>query len=72
MIVDRIDHVVFTVQDIAATCAFYKAAVGAETVTFGAESEKLTVREPLAKPWKSTSVAWAWAAPRTRQAARQR
>jgi catechol 2,3-dioxygenase-like lactoylglutathione lyase family enzyme len=33
--VDRIDHIVLTVRDIAATCEFYSAVLGMEVVTFG-------------------------------------
>lgn len=36
MKIDRIDHVVMTVGDIAATCAFYARVLGMEVVTFGA------------------------------------
>ncbi len=35
MDLDRIDHVVFTVRDIAVTCDFYARALGVATVTFG-------------------------------------
>jgi catechol 2,3-dioxygenase-like lactoylglutathione lyase family enzyme len=31
---DRIDHVVFTVRDIAATCDFYARALGLRVLTF--------------------------------------
>src|SRR4029077_1275864 len=34
--IDRIDHVVFTVRDIEATCAFYSRVLGMSVVTFGA------------------------------------
>lgn len=34
MFVDRIDHFVLTVADIAATAAFYETALGMETITF--------------------------------------
>jgi len=34
--IDRIDHIVLTVADIAATCEFYSRALGMEVVTFGA------------------------------------
>ena len=34
MQIDRIDHVVLTVRDIEATCAFYQRALGMEVVTF--------------------------------------
>ena len=33
---DRLDHLVLTVRDIEATCAFYRRALGMEVVTFGA------------------------------------
>lgn len=33
--IDRIDHLVLTVADIAATCAFYRQALEMEVVTFG-------------------------------------
>lgn len=33
--VERLDHLVLTVQDIDATCAFYRRALGMEVVTFG-------------------------------------
>jgi catechol 2,3-dioxygenase-like lactoylglutathione lyase family enzyme len=36
MQIDHIDHLVLTVRDIAATCAFYERALGARVVTFGA------------------------------------
>jgi catechol 2,3-dioxygenase-like lactoylglutathione lyase family enzyme len=35
MHVDHIDHVVLTVRDIEATCAFYARVLGMEVVTFG-------------------------------------
>ena len=35
MDLDRIDHVVFTVRDIEATCDFYVRALGMEVVSFG-------------------------------------
>ena len=35
MKIDRIDHVVFTVKDIEATCDFYSKVLGMEIVTFG-------------------------------------
>jgi catechol 2,3-dioxygenase-like lactoylglutathione lyase family enzyme len=34
-IVDRIDHIVLTVADIAVTCEFYARALGMQEVTFG-------------------------------------
>jgi catechol 2,3-dioxygenase-like lactoylglutathione lyase family enzyme len=39
MKIDSIDHVVFTVKDINATCDFYAKVLGMEIVTFG-ESRK--------------------------------
>ena len=35
MRIDSIDHVVFTVNDIHATCEFYSKVLGMEVVTFG-------------------------------------
>ena len=35
MHVERIDHVVLTVGDIEATCAYYARVLGMEVVTFG-------------------------------------
>jgi catechol 2,3-dioxygenase-like lactoylglutathione lyase family enzyme len=35
MKIDRIDHVVFTVQNIEATCDFYARILGMDVVTFG-------------------------------------
>src|SRR5690349_13916649 len=35
MQVDRIDHLVLTVRDVEATCAFYATALGMRAVTFG-------------------------------------
>jgi len=32
--IDRIDHVVLTVPDVAATCEFYRRALGMEVLTF--------------------------------------
>jgi catechol 2,3-dioxygenase-like lactoylglutathione lyase family enzyme len=39
MHLERIDHVVFTVQDVDTTCGFYSRALGMEVVTF-AEGRK--------------------------------
>ena len=36
MTLQRLDHFVLTVQDIATTCGFYTRALGMEVVTFGA------------------------------------
>lgn len=36
--IDRIDHLVLTVADIDATCAFYERALGMERVVFGPDS----------------------------------
>ena len=43
MQIDRIDHLVLTVDDIAVTCAFYERVLGFETVVFGAGRTALTV-----------------------------
>lgn len=39
---DSLDHVVLTVRDIEATCAFYRDALGMREVTFGAGRRALT------------------------------
>ncbi len=36
MNIDRLDHLVLTVADVAATCAFYSRVLGMEVVSFGA------------------------------------
>lgn len=33
--IDRIDHIVFTVRDVAQTCAFYEQVLGMRVETFG-------------------------------------
>jgi catechol 2,3-dioxygenase-like lactoylglutathione lyase family enzyme len=33
--IERLDHLVLTVADVAATCSFYQRVLGMETVTFG-------------------------------------
>jgi catechol 2,3-dioxygenase-like lactoylglutathione lyase family enzyme len=35
MQIERLDHLVLTVQDIARTCEFYERVLGMQTVTFG-------------------------------------
>jgi catechol 2,3-dioxygenase-like lactoylglutathione lyase family enzyme len=35
MRIERLDHLVLTVRDIAATCHFYEQVLGMEVVTFG-------------------------------------
>lgn len=35
MQIDRIDHLVFTVRDIEATCEFYRHVLGMQVVSFG-------------------------------------
>jgi catechol 2,3-dioxygenase-like lactoylglutathione lyase family enzyme len=42
MKIDSIDHVVFTVKDINATCDFYAKVLGMEIVTFGQGRKALT------------------------------
>lgn len=39
--IDRIDHLVLTVKDIEATCAFYAKVLGMETITFGGNRKAL-------------------------------
>ena len=41
MKIDSIDHVVFTVKDINATCDFYAKVLGMEIVTFGQSRKAL-------------------------------
>ena len=38
--IDRLDHLVLTVADVAATCDWYARVLGMEAVTFGAENRK--------------------------------
>jgi len=33
--IDRLDHLVLTVKDVAATCGFYARVLGMEVITFG-------------------------------------
>ena len=42
MKIDSIDHVVFTVKDIDATCEFYAKALGMEVVTFSENRKALS------------------------------
>ena len=35
MHIDRLDHLVLTVKDVAATCGFYARVLGMEVITFG-------------------------------------
>lgn len=41
MKIDRLDHLVLTVKDIDAACAFYNAVLGMEVVTFGENRKAL-------------------------------
>ncbi|MDX2216407.1 MAG: VOC family protein [Oculatellaceae cyanobacterium bins.114] len=41
MHIDRLDHLVLTVQDIPATCDFYTRALGMQVVTFGGDRKAL-------------------------------
>ncbi len=41
MRIDSLDHLVLTVADVAATCAFYQRVLGMEVVTFGAGRQAL-------------------------------
>ena len=41
MEIDRIDHVVMTVQSVEATCAFYTRVLGMQTVTFASGRKAL-------------------------------
>src|SRR5215216_4071707 len=42
MEIERLDHLVLTVADIEATCAFYSLVMGMEVVTFGSGRKALT------------------------------
>lgn len=42
MLIDRIDHLVLTVADMEATCAFYRDVLGMTPVSFGAGRRALT------------------------------
>lgn len=42
MRIDRLDHLVLTVADIEATCAFYERVLGMEAITFGEGRRALT------------------------------
>lgn len=39
--IERLDHLVLTVQDIEATCAFYSEVLGMQVVTFGDDRKAL-------------------------------
>ncbi|MBO0783071.1 MAG: VOC family protein [Ktedonobacteraceae bacterium] len=41
MLIDHLDHLVLTVADIEATCAFYTRVLGMQVVTFGAGRKAL-------------------------------
>jgi len=43
--IERLDHLVLTVADVAATCAFYQRVLGMETVTFGTGRKALVFGE---------------------------
>lgn len=42
MNIDRLDHLVLTVRDVDATCAFYSRVLGMEAVVFGAGRRALS------------------------------
>jgi catechol 2,3-dioxygenase-like lactoylglutathione lyase family enzyme len=42
MQIDRLDHLVLTVADIAETCEFYSRVLGMTAVTFGTDRKALT------------------------------
>lgn len=41
MRIERLDHLVLTVRDVAATCDFYSTVLGMQVVTFGAGRKAL-------------------------------
>ena len=42
MHIDSLDHLVLTVADVEASCAFYQRVLGMEVITFGAGRKALT------------------------------
>ena len=44
MKIDRIDHLVLTVENIDRTCSFYESVLGFEVVTFGPGAQGAEVR----------------------------
>lgn len=42
IVIDRLDHLVLTVADIEKTCAFYRAVLGCDVITFGDNRKALT------------------------------
>jgi catechol 2,3-dioxygenase-like lactoylglutathione lyase family enzyme len=42
VVIDRLDHLVLTVIDVEATCAFYEKVLGMTPVTFGSGRRALT------------------------------
>src|SRR6266511_1324810 len=49
MRVDRLDHLVLTVRDVAASCHFYQRVLGMEVVTFGQGRKALRVGDQKIK-----------------------
>src|SRR5687767_4674775 len=45
MIIDHLDHLVLTVQDIDKTCEFYSHVLGMTVVTFGANRKALQFKD---------------------------
>ena len=45
MNIEAIDHIVLTVKDINATCAFYAQVLGMRIITFGSERKALSFGE---------------------------
>lgn len=41
MQIDRIDHLVLTVEDVETTCAFYKTVLGMQVIEFGDQRKAL-------------------------------
>ena len=49
MKVERLDHLVLTVADVEASCAFYARVLGMEVITFG-QGRKALRRQPGLHP----------------------
>ena len=43
--IERLDHLVLTVRDVEATCAFYSEVLGMEVITFGPGRKALRFRQ---------------------------
>ncbi len=44
--IERLDHLVLTVRDVATTCGFYARVLGLEIITFGAGRRAILLKTP--------------------------